>query len=111
MNISRKKDIEFIKKLLDWNEYHPNKIDVTWNKNKKHYEVQIVPKDPEWPVGVSYFPSDVLTQLQEKFVFTKIYYDRVFKPGAWSSSGHDEENSMDRTKFTFVRRDEVGAKL
>jgi len=51
-NKDRKADIEIIKKVFNWNEYHPNKVEVKFNKMLWFYEIEISPANPKKDNGV-----------------------------------------------------------
>lgn len=57
-NISRKKDFKAIEAIIDYNEYHPRNVNVTFDKNFFFYQVMITPgKGIAYEEIVSVHPS------------------------------------------------------
>ena len=54
-NKDRKADIEIIKKVFNWNDYHPNIVKVKFNKMLWFYEIEISPANPKKENYIEWF--------------------------------------------------------
>jgi len=107
-NKDRKADIEIIKKVFNWNDYHPNIVKVKFNKMLWFYEIEISPANPKKENYIEWFAQKAMIELHKNdLIILQISFSRKWKPGIWSSNPDGRiSDTVEMCRLRIGRRDE-----
>jgi len=107
-NKDRKADIEIIKEVFNWNEYHPNKVKANFNKAHWFYEVEVTPANPKKDNELDWVRQKSMIKLHENdLIILSVMFTRKWKPGIWSSNPDGRiSDTVESCNLRIGRRDE-----